>query len=233
MEVHDMARVRSLLVMPSPRRQGSLAPPLQEFHARLAPIEMAASSLHLQPACHKQPIVLPVEKAVLEPSASKPRVVPAFALPLTYSLCGLALCLCNIMAPHAVVACAHLLSPVWTLALALQALAEPDRAWAWLGALTILLLPVTLLLRHLLFVCFYLVVLVVFGSGRFWQALHGLPFVIVCVCWFGLATSCALALLAEHPRAQLAVAIFFSVVAVVVGNAARFGTLHLDVAGPA
>ena len=232
-EVHDLARVHSLLVVPSPRRQVSL-PQLQEFNARLAPIEMAAPSIHLQPAGHKAAALPTVpEKTVLEPLGNKPRTVPAFALPLAYSLCGLTLCLCDILVPHAVVACAHLLSPVWSLALALQALAEPDRVWTWLGALTILLLPATLLLRHLLFACFYLVVLAVFGSGRFWQTLHGPPFVVVCVCWFGLATSCALALLAEHPRAQLAVATFFAIVAVVVGSAVRYGRLHLEVTGPA
>jgi hypothetical protein len=235
-EVHDMARVHSLLVVPSPRGKQVLGQHAQqEFHARLAPIEMAAPSLHLQPMGGKASLpAVPEKAALVEPLASsKPRAVPAFGLPLVYALCGLTLCLCNFLVPHGVIACAHLLSPAWTLALALHALAEPDRVWAWLGALTIFLLPVTLLLRHSLFVCFYLTVLAIFGSGRFWQALHGPPFVLVCVCWFGLATSCALAFLAEHPHAQLAVATFFAIAAIVVSSAARFGRLHLEVAGPA
>jgi hypothetical protein len=53
--------------------------------------------------------------------------------------------------------------------------------------------------------------------------------VLVCVCWFGLATSCVLAVLADHPRAQLGAAVFFALGSAIVSSA-RFGGLRVAVA---
>jgi hypothetical protein len=229
-EVHDMARLRPLLVMPSASRRPITPAELAVFNARLAPIEMAAPSLHLMPReCAL--LLSPTAKqspplSSLEPPAGE---LPQYALPGVYGACGLALCLSNLLVPDGVAACVQLLGPVWTLALALQALADPDPAWRWLGGLAGLLLPFVVLLRDPLFVCFYLGVFAAFASGRFWDALHGPAFVLVCACWFGLLSACALSVLANHPRAQLAVATFFALAAAIVSSGARFGKLRLSV----
>jgi hypothetical protein len=143
--------------------------------------------------------------------------------------CGLLFCLCNILVPHGVVACGHVLCPLWTLTLAAHAVASGDAAWMWLGALVGLLLPFVLLVRDALFVCFYLIMVAAFGSGRFWAALHGPAFVAVCVGWFGLAAACVLAALTDHPRAQLSVAAFFSLACAIVASTARFRRMVLRV----
>jgi hypothetical protein len=228
-EVQDMARVHPMLVVPSPRRPVSSAE-LAVFNARLAPIEMASPSLHLAASFPpSRPAHKPSAPSPSEPPPPLGKALPVYSLPLTYAACGLVVGLCNVLVPQGVVTCAHLLSPVWTLALALQALAEPDQAWAWLGWLTILLLPITLLLLDPLFACFYLLALAAFGSGRFWQTLRGPAFILVCVCWFGVATACTLAVLAEHPRAQLGVASLFAVMAIIVSSASRFAQLRVCV----
>jgi chemotaxis protein methyltransferase CheR len=123
-----------------------------------------------------------------------------------------------------------ILCPIWTLTLAAHALATSDPAWLWLGALTGLLLPFVLLLRDVLFVCFYLLVFAAFATGRFWQTLQGPPLVLACVSWAGLLSGCTLAVLAEHPRAQVSVATFFGLSAAMVSSAARFGKVVLRVA---
>ena len=220
-EVQDMARVYSLLVVPSPRRPPSTKE-MAAFVSRLAPIEMAAPSIGQSPAAvsstsYRLPSVpeAPVNQQAI--------TVQGWCVPLTYAGCGLLLCLCNILVPDGIVACVHVLCPVWTLALAMHALIlASDRVWLWLAALAALLLPFVLLVRDLLFVCFYLLVFAGFASGDFWHSLHGPAFIAICVCWFGLLTACVLSVLAEHPRAQLSVATFFALCVAIVSSAARF-----------
>lgn len=228
MEVQDMAR---LLVVPSSRRPIPAAE-LAAFNARLAPIEMAAPSLHLLPpasgkvgGCKSGPQANPSPDT---PAPDSVRKSPPYLISACYIGVGLVLCLCNVLVPDGLVTCMHLLCPVWTLGLAFQSLAEPDRAWAWLGWLTILLLPIVLLLHDVLFLGFYLAVFTVFASGRFWQILHGPAFVLVCVCWFGLAAACASGAFVQHPRAQLCVAISFALAAAIVSSAVRFGRVNLE-----
>ena len=228
-EVHDMARLRPLLVVPSASRRPITAAELAVFNARLAPIEMAAPSLHLMQASTsecKPPLQARAESVVPPPRELQ---LPLHALPALYAGCGLALCLCNLLVPDGVATCVQLLCPVWTVALALHALADPDPAWRCLGGLAALLLPFVLLVRDPLFVCFYLVVFAAFASGRIWVALHGPAFVLGCACWFGLVSACILSVLANHPRAQLSVAAFFALAAAILSSWARFGKLRLTV----
>jgi hypothetical protein len=222
-EVHDMARMHSLLVVPSPRRPPS-AKEMAAFVSRLAPIEMAAPSISQVAGSPMIAQAVGRLPAVPEACSNQQAVtVQGWAIPLTYVSCGLVLCLCNILVPDGIVACAHILCPVWTLALAMHALIlASDPIWLWLAALVALLLPFVLLVRDLLFVCFYLLVFAGFASGDFWHALQGPPFILLCVCWFGLATGCFLSVLAEHPRAQLSVAAFFALSVAIVSSAARF-----------
>jgi hypothetical protein len=225
-EVHDMSR----LVVPSPRRVPS-AKEMAAFVSRLAPIEMAAASIHMQaPARGKTgpaPSITPVPAD--PPPSSKQQAIQGWKIPLVYTLCGFVMCLCNVLVPDGIVACAHLLCPVWTLALAVHAVAYGDPAWMWLGALTGLLLPFTLLQRDPICIDFFLVVFAAFGTGRFWEYLHGFPFFIVCACCFGLGTSCVLSAFTYHPRAQITVAAFFALSAAVASSSCRFGkqVLHI------
>ena len=236
-EVQDMARVHSLLVVPSPRRIPT-SKEMAAFVSRLAPIEMAAPSLTAcMSSSSKQHAILPAHQhhhhqadpqAGSQTSCSGPAVtVQGWAIPLAYAGCGMLLCLCNILVPDGIVACAHVLAPAWTLTLALHALASNDPVWLWLGALVALLLPFVLLLRDPLFACFYLLAFAGFGSGRFWHTLQGPAFILACVSWFGLATGCVMTVLADQPRAQLSVAAFFALASAIVTSAARFGKLVL------
>ncbi len=223
-EVADMATVHNLLVVPSPRRVPT-AKEMAAFVARLAPIEMAAPSISATARTHAHP---PAGKEPdPPPHPSKPVALPAWAIPLAYLACGLALFLCSLLVPDGLAVCAHVLTPPWTLALAAHALATHDPAWLWLGLLVACLLPCVLLLRDPLFLGFYLFVFAAFGTGRFWQALQGPPFILVCVAWFGLLASAALAVLADHPRAQLSAAAFFALSGACVASGARFGGLVL------
>ena len=272
----DVLKVQSLFVVPSSRNSSLFVTNSQQQNQagmqRLAPIEMAAQSIHMasstssfiannnnmnssnhgsplvasrrassavrdMEACHSQNCqvdgassgccqdfcmtpasVAPPHLAGSTTLASKPWSIPVRAVvPLTYSCCGAGLCLCHLMAPGYVHACTLLLSPLWTLALALHAVAMRDLVWLWLGLLALLLLPFTLLVADMIFVAFYLAVFAVFASGRFWHNLKGLPFLMVSLCWFGLASSLALsAVLQEQPVAQLAIATFFALAAGVV-----------------
>jgi hypothetical protein len=226
-EVQDMAR----LVVPSPRRVPTTRE-MAAFVARLAPIEMATGSVHL----HQPSSFLPLRANSVKlpepvvPPAPRQLTIQAGAVPAGYFACGLGLCLCNVLVPDGVVSCAHLLSPLWTLALAMHALAYGDPPWMWLGALVAVLLPFVLLVGDPLFAWFYLVVFAVFGSGRFWVSLQGPAFILVCACWFGLAAACVLGLLADHPRAHLCVAVFFALALAIVGSWARFGKLRVMLA---
>ena len=218
-----------MLVVPSPRRIPT-AKEMAAFVSRLAPIEMAAPSLS-QPSQSLLPVSRPEAKQVQAPAPSQPGVcIQGWTIPLAYVACGVTLCLCNILVPDGIVGCVHVLCPVWTLTLAAHALATSDPAWLWMGALTGLLLPFVLLLRDVLFVCFYLLVFAAFATGRFWQTLQGPPLVLACVSWAGLLSGCTLAVLAEHPRAQVSVATFFGLSAAMVSSAARFGKVVLRVA---
>lgn len=224
MDVQDIAR---LLVVPSSRRP---VPPAQlaAFHARLAPIEMSAPSLHL--AAPQRPAkAVPGPEDVESGAPPAGREVPVYLIPACYVCAGLVLCVCNAVMPDALAAVAHLVVPVWTVGLGLHSLAEPDRAWAWLGVLCGLFTPAVLLLRDPLFVGLYLILFAAFASGRFWQVLHGPAFALVCVCWFGLAAACVSCLFAQHPRAQLSVAACFALTAGIVSSAIRFGRMRLAV----
>lgn len=221
-EVQDMEAMQSLLVMPSQHRPPS-SREMAAFASRLAPIEMSAPSIS---AGASHPAKPPREEAR---APQKQLAVHGWSIPLAYAACGLALCLCNVLVPHGLVACAHALCPLWTLALAAHAVASNEPAWLWFGALVGLLLPFVLLVKDALFVGFYLVVVAAFGSGRFWLALHGPAFLAVCVGWFGLGAACVLAVLSEHPRAQLSVAAFFALACAIVSSACRFGRLVLRV----
>jgi hypothetical protein len=229
--VLEMKDISRLLVVPSRKKPVSQTE-MAAFNARLAPIEMSAPTVHLAGCLQKTPAA---KQELAEPliSASTHREgvhIPCWVLPGAYAACGLILLMCTLLVPDLIVPCVHVLSPVWSVALLLHALADGEPAWAWLGCLTGALLPFVLLVREPLFVCFYLAVFAAFASGRFWRTLHGPAFVLVCVCLFGLATACVLSVLADHPRAQLSVAALFALGAGIVSSAARFGKLHLSVA---
>ena len=232
-EMQDVAHVQNMMVMPTGRRMPSNSE-IAAFNTRLAPIEMAAPSLHLQ---HAFPLngkgrpssVVPNEQSAETPEARGVQVHAKYLIPLCYAACGLILCLCNLLVPDGVGTVGLLLCPVWTLVLTLQAVADADPACIWLGSLLIVLYPFMLLGRTPLLLMVYLVVFAAFAGGKFWQGLHGPPFVLVCVCWFGLATSVALGIIAEHPRAQLSVATFFALALAIISSGARFGQLRLAV----
>jgi hypothetical protein len=221
-EVQDMASVHNMLVVPSPRRVPT-AKEMAAFMSRLAPIEMAAPSISSRSAQNEPAPALPL------PLPRKQLEVPGYSIPLAYVACGVMLCLCNILLPDAIQACAHVLGPPWTLTLVLHALATSDPAWLWFAFLAAMLLPCVLLVRHILFVCFYLLAFASFASGKFWQSLQGPPLVLACVSWVGLLSGVALSVLAEHPRAQLSVAAFFALSVAIVSSAARFHKLVLRV----
>jgi hypothetical protein len=248
LEVQDVLKVQALFVVPSSGSSSRAPAPSHAKPAaassglqRLAPIEMAAQSIHLAPASqtpssfvlggkkeqalppapHQGRVLKDPEAGLGYPLHAKPWVVgTGVVVPLAYTCCGLTLCLCHLLAPGYMHACALLLSPVWTLTLALHAAGMMgDFVWFWLGVLTILLLPFVILNSHLLFVAFYLAVFAAFGSGRFWMNLKGLPFLAVGLCWFGLASSLVLSVvLQDQPAVQLGVACFFALAAASISS---------------
>lgn len=249
-ELQDVTRVLSQLVMPSPRRhpQGGSA-----AMKNLAPIEMAAHSIHLhQPyhgnlVLHSAPssssvslpksqgaaIAIPIapEPALPQSSASAkcpPLMLQGWLIPVGYAGCGLCMGLCNLIMPASIGACAHLLCPVWTLTLGMHAATEPDPAWAWCGVMCILLLPWVILVRELLFVGFYLLVFTTFSVGRFWQTFQGPLFILLAMCWAGLFVCCGLSLASDRPYNQISVAGFFSLSASVISSS-RLNKLVLRV----
>ncbi len=224
LEVADLANVHNLLVVPSPRRVPT-AKEMAAFVARLAPIEMAAPSISSSTRQQANQSGSSREPEPLPHHSGKPLAVQGWAIPLGYLVCGALLFLCSLLIPDGLVMCGHILTPAWTLALVAHALATEDPAWVWLGLLTACLLPFVLLVKDPLFLGFYLLAFAVFASGRFWQALQGPPFILVCVSWFGLLTSLTLALLADHPRAQLSAAAFFALAGAGVASSSRFGRL--------
>ena len=155
--------------------------------------------------------------------SSESVMVPGWATPGGYAICGLGLGLCNLLAPGYIQTCAHLLCPVWTLSLALHIVGNPahshDSAWVWSGVLTLLLLPFVILVGSPLFVGFYLLVFAAFSSGLFWRRLHGAAFILAWVCWGGLLLSCGLSVgVGLPPAMHLCIAAFFSISLGVIGS---------------
>lgn len=223
-----MATVHNLLVVPSPRRVPT-AKEMAAFVARLAPIEMAAPSISSGPR-QLVPNQAARDTELPQCALTKPVSVQGWLIPSGYVGCGALLFLCSLLVPDGLVLCANVLVPPISLVLALHAVAIADPVWIGLGLLTTCLLPFVILLRHPLFLGFYMLVFAAFGTGRCWQALKGPPFVLVCGCWLGLLVSSVLALLAEHPWPQLSAAAGFALTSSVVTSAARFGRLVLRAA---
>ena len=252
LEVADVLRVQSLFVLPSSSSravQSRVFPAGQQAKnaGRLAPIEMAAPSIHMISPSSSAPMSLSHSQSPLPappPAAGKPaqeerdcwtmlchptpsmeqeypreqkprHLSPGVLVPLGYITCGVCLLLCHLMAPGYPSHCVIMLSPIWTLTLALHTIGMMnDQVWMWLGLLTILALPFTILLSDRLFWTFYLFIFTVFCSGRFWQALQGPFFLLVGLCWFGLASSLALGfVLRDHPVAYQGLACFFALAA--------------------
>jgi len=228
MEVLDVFRIQSLMVLPSMRTP--LAVPITPSH-RLAPIEMATHSIHLAPQASPPSSVWlgsqhqhnNTASASLPPPATTttqqqgPVILDFSArfIPLSYVACLLYLSLSSVLTPGYMRTSIHVLSPSWTLLVALHAIAQNDPIARWTGALTILLLPFVLLVHNTLFVVFYTLVFAAFASGRFWLTLRGPSFVLVSLCWFCILTTGALSfstITGDHTRAFLSAAAFFSLV---------------------
>ena len=142
--------------------------------------------------------------------------VPGWATPVGYTLCGLGLGLCNLLAPGYIRTCANLLCPSWTLSLALHIVSDPavrsETCWIWAGVLTLLLLPFVISVGTPIFVGFYLLVFALFSSGMFWQRLQGAAFILAWLCWGGLLVSCCISFGYVMPQEMnLCVAAFFSI----------------------
>ncbi len=240
-ELQDVTRVLSQLVMPSPRRNNSNHQ--QTGHGcmkHLAPIEMSAQSIHLHQPYHSLQIgpshsssiqtasqvsqaniqVPPSISIPIAPDVykSKAPFIHGWFIPLGYTFCGLCMGLCNLIVPHQVPNCAHLLCPLWTLSLGMHAATETDPLWFWCGVMCVFLLPFVILIRDFLFVAFYLIVFTGFTSGRFWQAFQGPPFILLSVCWAGLLLFCGLSLGSDHPCAQISIAGFFALTAGIISS---------------
>jgi hypothetical protein len=247
-ELQDVNRVLSQLVMPSPRRPGCPSSVLRH----LAPIEMAAQSIHLHQPYHPLvasmglPVPGPPSKGhsggVSIPVAPDPFPPPShtkciggsllgvqgWGIPLGYACCGLCMGLCNLIIPAHITQCAHLLCPIWTLTLGMHAAMETDPLWVWTGLMCLLLLPFVILVKDLLFVGFYLLVFTFFTSGRFWLNFQGPCFILICICWTGLVVCCILSIGSDHPRSQISVAGFFALSASIIASS-RLGRLCLRV----
>jgi hypothetical protein len=231
-ELRDVQRAQSLFVMPTRGHAPAVA---QSAGARLAPIEMLASSLHLNPKA-PPPVIPSIGNATrpllpllapLDHHHSAALLAHLWAVPAGYALCGLWTCTCSLMAPGYIHVCGHLLCPVLTLVLALHAaafLALDGPVWAWGGVLVATLFPFVVQLSHAGSTFAYFLVFAAFASGRFWQNLHGAAFLAVGMCWFGLLSACVLSsFMEDHHRVQLGVVGFFAVAAAFVSS---WFTLH-------
>jgi hypothetical protein len=145
-------------------------------------------------------------------------VVPGWATPGGYALCGLALCMCNLLTPGYIKECAHMMCPLWTLSLAMhiawgaQQQQNHGVCWIWSGVLTLLLLPFVIMVGSSLFVGFFLLVFALFSSFFFWRRLQGASFILAWLCWAGLIITFALSLgVIVPPQMHLCVASFFSI----------------------
>lgn len=228
LEVKDMSRMLKL-VMPSPRTQ----PPRPIAPHHLAPIEMMARSIQFQPGTllnlqlggNKPALAVPPSASVAvsiaphrdpDPPLVLSFLIPAWAVPGGYTLCGLGLGLCNLIAPGYMQSCAHLLCPLWSLSIGLHILCVSQQpvsgeVWGWAGVLTLLLLPFVIMIAAPIFVGFYLLVFAAFASGMFWKHLHGAHFILLWFCWAGLVVACALSVGVQQPYMHLSVASFFSI----------------------
>lgn len=249
-QVRDPTRIHCL-VMPSPRAGGMypspppptaagrassaalafpwmMQPPSQ--HAGGESTSLHVGSLHLAVGgggCASSSSCAPPPQsssmiASGEQGGSSAVLVPGWAASAGYTVCGLGLGLCNLLAPGYIQTCAHALCPVWTLALALHIVGHPhrqDSAWVWSGILTLLLLPFVILVGAPLFIGFYLLVFAVFSSGCFWRRLQGTAFILAWVCWGGLLLSFGLSTgVGLPPQMHLCVAAFFSISLGVIGS---------------
>jgi hypothetical protein len=211
-QVRDPTRLHCL-VMPPLKTQGP--PPVCFPWPLPGPAgPAAASSAVSQPRPLAQPSVRTDEPD--HPSQGFSVTVPGWTTPAGYAICGLSLCLCNLVAPAHLQSCCHVLSPIWTLAVALHIIANPgnqDHAWMWGGAMTVLLLPFVVLTASPLFVAFYLLVFAVFSSGGFfWRRLHGAAFILTWLCWGGLIVSGVFSVgVSLPPQMHLCVSAFFSI----------------------
>jgi len=207
LEVLDMSRMQSLVMPRAPHR------PV----ASLKPIEMATKSIHFQGPRQESVVlsILPACPPVLEPVSL---VLQGWVTPVGYAVCGLGMGLCNLISPAHIRDCAHVLTPVWTLALGLHALTQGGDVCAWWGAMTVLLLPFVILVRDPLFVAFYLAAFTGFALARFWVNMQGAQFLLACACCVGVVGGCSWSLAVDQPQAQLSVAAFFSISAGVVGS---------------
>ena len=231
-----------------PSRAGmmpALSPPpiFTPQQASLAPIEMAARSIQFPSLGQKaaaggvSSLAPPAQPHALQPSGLLPSssglpggrggkkdfVAPGWSIQAAYALCGLSLGLCNLVAPAYLQGCAHLLCPVWTLAVALHVTAvvtdagrEEDcgggaECWSCFGGLTLCLLPFVILVGSPLFVVFYLFVFAAFASGAFWRRLQGAHFILVWLCWGGLLLACGLGVGIVPVQMHLSVAAFFAI----------------------
>jgi hypothetical protein len=252
-EIQDVSRVLSQLVMPSPRRPtiGCPASTHQQHPStlkHLAPIEMATQSIHLHQPYHQLQVLGPQSGATngyskgqhhgsvsiavagpgTVPDSGASLVVPGkppslanvggWLIPCGYTVCGLGMGLCNLIAPSHTPECAQILGPIWTLSLGLHVASELDPVWFWWGILCILLLPFVILVRDFLFAAFYLLAFAGFSSGRFWQFFQGPSFILLCICWAGLLASLGLSLASDHPSAQISAAGFFSLTAGIISS---------------
>jgi hypothetical protein len=221
MEVPDVFRMQSLMVLPSMRTP--LAVPTMPPQHRLAPIEMATHSIHISnghhpqqnPMSHPQPQPSSSTSAsnfssacwsALDPhnctTSSHPStpgpagvVVLDFSarfIPLAYVACLLYLSVSSVLTPGYMRTSIHILSPSWILLVALHAISQNDPVARWTGALVVLLLPFVLLIHNTLFIVFYTLVFAAFASTRFWVSLHGVFFILVSLCWFCILTATAL-----------------------------------------
>jgi hypothetical protein len=220
-QVRDPTRLHCL-VMPSPRAPSGgppavcfpwpSAPPLQ--HA-VAPSHCLGPAMGGARGIMHQPQPPPPMQEEDHTGAGFSVTIPGWTTPAGYAVCGLSLCLCNLVAPAYIQSCCHVFAPVWSLAVALHIIANPgnqDGAWMWGGVMTILLLPFVVLVASPLFVGFYLVVFAVFSSGGlFWRRLHGASFILAWLCWGGLLLSGAMSVgVGIPPQMHLCVAAFFS-----------------------
>lgn len=158
--------------------------------------------------------------------------VPSWVTPLGYAFCGLGMGLCNLISPSNIQICAHVLCPLWSLALGLHIASGAqqlqkrayDSCWVWTGGLTLMFLPFVIVIGSPLFVGFYLLVFALFSSGMFWKRLQGVPFILSWFCWGGFLFMCTLGLGAGLPlQMHLCVAAFFSIsLGVLNGGGGKF-----------
>lgn len=250
-EVKDPSRLRCLVIPPSQRSGARGGGPSGGGVASLlttGPIEMATRSVQFPPcrggAGSQPPSVSgpgqagpslgPGKDAGADPLLLLLLAVPGSFVPAVYSVCGLWLGLCNLVAPGYIQACAHLLCPAWSLALALHIVSgcEGRGCWAWCGVLTLLLLPFVILIGSALFVCFYLFMFALFSSGVFWRRMQGVHFICVWLCWGGFFLSCGLGFGTVPVHMHLSVAAFFAI-ALGVLNSACGGVGAIQITGRA